>query len=399
MQPLQPLPTLDSVAELLDAAVREQVAPGIAASVLVGGALVHESWHGEAQLVPARRPLLPGDVFDVASLTKVVCTTTLCALLVDANDLNLEAPVASLLPAFAQGGKSEITVQHLLAHASGLAGWRPYFALAMDDSIAGRAFLPPAERPHDLAAALERGLELVRHALLSEAAETTPLQRAVYSDPGFMTLGWVLEAVTHESLDRLFATRIAAPLGLADTFFLPWRTTPSAARVLHQSHRFVATENCEHRHEVNCGMVNDDNAWAMGSVAGHAGLFATPGDTARLGQMWLDALLDRPALVSTPTARRFATRDSTAASTRALGWDTPSAAGSSLGARLGRGPRGAIGHLGFTGTSLWVDIDHEVVCVLLTNRVHPSRANEAIKQLRPRFHDTVAAALAIGAPA
>jgi CubicO group peptidase (beta-lactamase class C family) len=139
--------------------------------------------------------------------------------------------------------------------------------------------------------------------------------------------------------------------------------------------------------------VNDDNAWAMGGAAGHAGVFSTAIEVAALGQAWLDAVHGRPSVVPAGAAREFARRDATPGTTRAHGWDGRSDEGSSLGARLGRGRLGAIGHLGFTGTSLWVDLDAEVVVALLTNRVHPTRENERIRAFRPRFHDAVADAL------
>jgi CubicO group peptidase (beta-lactamase class C family) len=158
----------------------------------------------------------------------------------------------------------------------------------------------------------------------------------------------------------------------------------------------VATERCVHRHEINCGSVNDDNAWALGGVAGHAGLFSTASEVARFGQAWLDAIRERPGLLDPATAVRFTTRDAMVArSTRALGWETPSPEGSQFGTRLGRGERGAFGHLGFTGTSLWIDVDREVVCVLLTNRCHPTRENDRIRAFRPRFHDAVAEGLGL----
>jgi CubicO group peptidase (beta-lactamase class C family) len=141
--------------------------------------------------------------------------------------------------------------------------------------------------------------------------------------------------------------------------------------------------------------VNDDNAWAMGGAAGHAGVFSTAREVAAFGQAWLDALHRRRSVVPVGAAAALARRDGTPGSTRALGWDTPSEEGSSLGTRLGRTGRGAIGHLGFTGTSLWIDVEREVVVALLTNRVNPSRENEAIRPFRPRFHDAVAEALGI----
>ena len=146
---------------------------------------------------------------------------------------------------------------------------------------------------------------------------------------------------------------------------------------------------------MNRGAVNDDNAWAMGGVAGHAGLFSTAEEVAAVGQAWLEALAGRASVIPADAAWVFARRDRTPGSDRALGWDTPGAS-SSLGDRLGRGPRGAIGHLGYTGTSLWIDLDAEVVCVLLTNHTHPSGVSrrEKILELRRRFHDAVGEALA-----
>jgi CubicO group peptidase (beta-lactamase class C family) len=147
---------------------------------------------------------------------------------------------------------------------------------------------------------------------------------------------------------------------------------------------------------VNRGAVNDDNAWAMGGVAGHAGLFSTAEEVAALGQAWLDALDGRPSVIPADAARTFARHDATPGSDRALGWDTPGAQ-SSLGDRLGRGPRGAIGHLGYTGASLWIDLDRGLVCALLTNHTHPSGVaqRERIRGFRRRFHDAVARAVGL----
>jgi CubicO group peptidase (beta-lactamase class C family) len=326
-----------------------------------------------------------------------MATTTLVAQLVGDGALDLDAPAASRLSGFERGGKERVTLRQLLAHASGLPRWRPYFERAAADRIAGAAFLPPERRPPfaALGDAFERGKELVRAAVLAEPLEAPPGTRAVYCDPGFLALGFLLEEAAGERLARLAERRVLAPLGLDATLYLDG-LDPDRAWTRVEGRGFAPTERCEHRHEVNQGAVNDDNAWAMGSGAGHAGLFSTALDVAAFGQAWLDALQGRPSIVRAEVAAEFARRDRTPGSTRALGWDTPSEEGSSIGARLGRGPRGAIGHLGFTGTSLWIDPDAEVVAVLLTNRVHPTRENELIRELRPRFHDAVADAVGIG---
>ena len=391
---------LPAVANALEAARREGVAPALAAVVFRRGTAVHASWHGE---IPASapgeelRPLRRDDLFDLASLTKVMATTTLAALLVEEGALDLDAPVAARLPGFEAGGKAAVTARQLLAHSSGLPGWRPYFEAAAADPVARAAFHPPAERPPfaALRVAFRRGRELVRAAVLAEPLEAPPGTRAAYSDPGFLALGFLLEELAGEPLSSAVERRVLLPLGLRSTFFLDG-LDPERRWRRAEVRTFVPTERCDHRHEVNHGAVNDDNAWAMGGAAGHAGLFSNALEVAAFGHAWLQAVRGRPSVVPARTAAVFARRDATPGSTRALGWDTPSAEGSSLGTRLGRGKLGAIGHLGFTGTSLWIDLDAELVVALLTNRVHPTRENEKIRVFRPRLHDAVAEALGIG---
>jgi CubicO group peptidase (beta-lactamase class C family) len=386
---------LAGVAGSLEEGRRAGVAPALSAAVFRNGALVHASFHGELP-VPGLRALRRDDLFDVASLTKVMATTTLVAQLVHEGALALDEPVAARLAGFEAGGKEAVTVRHLLAHSSGMPRWQPYFERARADRVARAAFLPPRERPPlaSLREPFARGRELVRAAVLAEPLEAPPGTRAVYCDPGFLALGFLVEQVSGAPLSRLAEERIFRPLGLTSTFFLDG-LFPEEASALAAGRTFAPTERCEHRSEVNQGAVNDDNAWAMGGAAGHAGVFSNAIEVAAFGQAWLDALAGRPSLVPEGVAVEFARRDATPGSTRALGWDTPSAERSSLGTRLGRRGWGAIGHLGFTGTSLWIDRNREVVVALLTNRVHPTAENERIRAFRPTFHDAVAEALGI----
>ncbi len=381
---------------VLEAGLREGVAPALSAAVLRAGIEVHASFHG-ALPAPDARPLRDRDLFDVASLTKVMATATIAAQAVADGRLALDAPVAAGLPGFEAAGKERVTLRHLLSHASGLPRWRAYHALAAADPVAGAVFLPPERRPEaaTLRPAFERGKAIVRAAVLAEPLEAAPGARAVYCDPGFLALGFLLERALGDRLAALAEARVFLPLGLGSTGFLDG-LAPDESAALGAERAFVPTEWCEHRGEVNRGAVNDDNAWAMGGGAGHAGVFSTARDVARLGQAWLDALRGRRSIVPAGVAEEFARRDATPGTTRALGWDTPSEEGSSLGARLGRKGRGAIGHLGFTGTSLWIDVEREVVVALLTNRVNPTAANERIRAFRPRFHDVVAEALGVG---
>ncbi len=388
---------LAAVSGALEEGRRDGVAPALSAAVLRGGALVHASWHGEIP-VPGRRALRRDDLFDVASLTKVLATATVAAQLVEEGALGLDERVASRLPGFEAGGKERVTVRQLLAHSSGLPAWRPYFELAASDPVAAAAFLPPDRRPPAaaLAPAFARGRDLLRGAVLAEPLEAPPGERALYGDPAFIALGLLLEAIAREPLARLAERRVFRPLGLSATFYLDG-LDPESARARSEGRSFAPTGRCDHRHEIAQGAVDDDNAWAAGGVAGHAGVFSTALDVVALGQAWLDAALGRTSIVPGAAAAEFVRRDATPGSERALGWDTPSRGSTSLGDRLGRGRRGAIGHLGFTGCSLWVDLDAEVVCALLTNHVHPRGADKPrIRAFRRKFHDAVAEALGIG---
>lgn len=390
-------PALPGVSALLEAARGEGIAPAIAATVLRGGEVVHASLHGGIP-APEPRPLREGDLFDVASLTKVMATTSVLVQLVAEGRLELEAPVARWLPAFERAGLDGITLHHLLAHSSGMAAHRPFYERAMADPVAGLAFRPPGERPgpEGLEVAFVRGEVILREAVASEPLEAPPGARALYSDLGFMALGWLAEAAGGDRLSRLAARRVFGPLGLRGTGFVDGQDPVATARFV-RGRSFAPTERCPHRHEVNQGAVNDDNAWAAGGGTGHAGLFSTASDVAALGQAWLEALWGGRGLIPRE-ALAFARRDaSVAGSTRALGWDTPSAEGSTLGTRLGRGRRGAIGHLGWTGCSLWIDLDQELVCALLTNHCHPAGSDRArLNPFRAAFHDAVAEALGIG---
>ena len=385
---------LGPVAGALEAGRRDGIAPGLAAVVLARGSVAHASADGDAQVEPARRPLAEGDAFDLASLTKLYVASA-AARLVDRGELDLDAPASGHLAALG-GAKAAVTVRHLLAHASGLAAWRPWHGAVAADPVGRKAFLPEPERrdPEALVPAFRRGRALFEAALASEPLEAPPGARAVYSDLGFLALGFLLERLAGTSLDRLIAREVLEPLGLDRTFFLPG-LEPDRARALRAGRSFVATRRAPARGgEILCGAVDDDNAWAVGGVAGHAGLFAPASDVAKLGQAWLDALGGRAGWLSRAVAERFTARDATPGSERALGWDTPAREGSSLGARLGRGRLGAVGHLGFTGTSLWIDRDRELVCALLTNHVHSGGAEKArMRAFRARFHDAVAEAL------
>jgi CubicO group peptidase (beta-lactamase class C family) len=315
-----------------------------------------------------------GCVFDLASVTKVMSTT---ALVLDAR-LPVDAPLTQFLP----HAVARATLADLLFHRSGLPAFLPFFEREMLDHpelFEGRA------QPELRAA--------VRRSVLERVA-ATPQEgpvgaQAVYSDLGFVLLGAVLESATRTPLDRLFADRIAAPLALTAGFRrlssalpLPPQFAPTGrTRPREPAPGQEGLWNVPERPTEPC-QVDDDNAWCLDGVSGHAGLFGTALDVARFGQAVLEGRWTPP--------NPWAPDASTPGSTRALGFDTPSIEGASCGQRFGRR---AIGHLGFTGTSLWIDPDRKLVVAFLTNRVALGRANLGIRAFRPQLHDAVLDAL------
>jgi serine-type D-Ala-D-Ala carboxypeptidase len=318
-----------------------------------------------------------GCVFDLASVTKVMSTT---ALVLETR-LAVDAPLTEYLP----NALAKASLSDLLFHRSGLPAFLSFFEREMLDH--------PGlfEGPQPLLRAEVRRSVLSR---VQNTAQERPVgAQAVYSDLGFILLGACLEAATALPLDRLFAERIAAPLGLSAGFrrlsaalpvpaeYAPTGTTRPREPAPGQEGLWSVPE-----HPTEPCQVDDDNAWCLDGVSGHAGLFGTALDVARFGQAMLEGRW------APPTA--WAPDRVTPGSTRALGFDTPSNEGASCGQRFGRrGPRGAIGHLGFTGTSLWIDFDRQLVLAFLTNRVALGRANIRIREFRPRLHDAVLDAL------
>ncbi len=289
-------------------------------------------------------------IFDLASLTKVLCTATLVMHELEHGHLTLDDAVGDHLPAWRHPDREHVTIRDLLAHCSGLPAYVPLY------------------RDHAGRTAFERAICEMRLAY-------PPRSASVYSDPGFMLLGFLLERAA--PLPALLDAMLQRMGTIQELRFQPpetWR------------HRTAPTEQDEWRGGLLIGEVHDENAWAIGGVAGHAGLFGTAGAVGEYARHLLQVLAGRAGAFRRDTLEAFiARRTDVPASSRALGWDTmlPS---SSCGTRLS--PR-AFGHTGFTGTSLWIDPEREIYVVLLTNRVHPTRHNDAIKEVRPALHDAI----------
>jgi len=344
---------LGEVDRILRAAVEAGVTPGAALAVGRWDRVVRLRGYGRLDHDPAAPPVDPATLYDLASLTKVVGTTSALLLLVDRGEVDLRDPVVRYLPGWDRGDprKARVTVEDLLLHRGGLSPFRRWF-LEMEGKAAYVG------------------------AIQDEALEYEPGSRTAYSDIGFMTLGLLVEAVDGRTLDRFLEEELFRPLGMWETAFRP---SPG------EWERVAPTELVPERGGLVRGVVHDENAHAMGGVAGHAGLFSSVRDLARFAMTFsVGRSPFRHASVQEWVERRGED------STRALGWDTPSPVGSSAGAHFS--PR-SFGHTGFTGTSLWVDRDSGVWVVLLTNRVNPTRENSGHVPLRRAVHDAVASAV------
>jgi CubicO group peptidase (beta-lactamase class C family) len=355
---------LAAVERLVEAAVGEGVFPGAALVVARDGRTALARPFGRLTYAPDSPPVTLGTRYDLASLTKVIVTTTLSMQLVEAGALDLDGRVSAYLPDFAVDGpeKATITVRDLLAHCSGM---------------------PPTFPGHFPAYSTATGLARDRGQIVAAAIRTSldppPRTRVAYSDLGAIVLGAAIERVAGSRLDRLADERILGPLGLTSTGYNPapgdWP-------------RIAPTEDDPWRGRIVQGEVHDECAWAMGGVSAHAGLFGNAPDLTVFGQTLLDGGASAGSrIVREETIARFTTRDlRVPGSDRALGWQMASS-DNSAGPDLS--PE-SFGHTGFTGTSLWIDPARRLVVVLLSNRVHPRRENTRIIEFRPVLHTAIA---------
>jgi CubicO group peptidase (beta-lactamase class C family) len=304
-------------------------------------------------------------IFDLASLTKVIATAPLVMRAFDDGLLRLDDRVADRIDDWRGIDREHVTVHDLLAHCSGLTAYLPFFR-----DYNGRAEF--------------------QHAICALPLEYEPRSKSIYSDLGFILLAFIVEDVRARKAGANGTFDPAA--GLATQFRKIASLVTNQPLTFHPPREWrnhiAPTEHDPWRGRTLVGEVHDENAWALGGVAGHAGLFGTAGAVGAFARAVLHTLHAQPILAKTETMQLFAKRTAIPGSSRALGWDTMLPT-SSCGALMS--PT-AIGHTGFTGTSLWIDWERDLYVVLLTNRVHPTRENQLISEIRPRFHDAVVAA-------
>jgi CubicO group peptidase (beta-lactamase class C family) len=352
-----------AVYRVLNDAIAARAFPGCAFGVLAGGQIVLQDALGRFTYDERAPAVSAGTVYDVASITKVMATTAAAMLLYQRGLLDLETPLGELLPGFVVGRAPDerarhVRLRHLLAHNSGLPGYVEFYRTAATPAALFRA-------------------------CLALPLEAEPGTRAEYSDPGFILLAKALEVGAREYLAAWVRREVFQPLGLAATCFCP---EPAARLSIPPTEEDTAL-----RARRIQGEVQDEHAWLLKGAGGHAGLFSNVPDLLRFAGEILMAGTEtesetvRPRLFKPATVRLFAQRQGPEGSSRALGWDTPSENSSS-----GRyfSPR-SIGHLGFSGCSLWIDLEAKVAVALLTNRTWPDRRSQLIREVRPAFHDAV----------
>jgi CubicO group peptidase (beta-lactamase class C family) len=333
--------------------LREAVAGrAFPAAVIEVGRSARSEWRqavGTLTYDRASPPARDDTIFDLASLTKVLSTTPLVMRLVERGGLGLDDPVAQYLRTWRGSDREAVTIRDLLAHSSGLPAYQPFYRTI-------------------------RGREAIEQAIVATPLEYPPNTRSIYSDLGFMLLGFILADVAplHAQFDALRG-QMQNPEDLQ--FFPPelWKKRTAPTRLTAERGLLV-------------GEVDDDNAWALGGAAGQAGLFGTAAAVGACARHFLQVLSGRVGAFQPETMRTFVTRrDDVPGSSRALGWDTMLLT-SSCGRLMS--PR-AFGHTGFTGTSLWIDPENDIYIALLTNRVHPDASNDAIQAVRRAVHDAV----------
>jgi CubicO group peptidase (beta-lactamase class C family) len=348
---------LKSAMRLLDKEVEEGNIPGATAVVARKGKIIAEHAVGWAEKTEEqRRPMDFSAIFDLASLTKVMATLPAILLLLERGLIRLKDPVSLYIPEFAAQGKEEITIRHLLTHTSGLVAHRAMYTNGWGKN------------------------EILKY-IWEQPAEYPPGSQMVYSDLGFITLGIIVEAVTGLVLNEFVKNEIYHPLGMKSTYFLPPKELKG---------RMASTEFDESLGRYKLGEVHDDNAYALGGVSGHAGLFAPAADVAIYGQMWLNGGAYGQHRLFSPITVKAATTGYTPSiegANRGLGWVLKDDAWDASGDLFSPS---SYGHTGFTGTSITCDPENDLLVVLLTNRVHFGR-ERSIVRLRSVFHNAVVA--------
>ena len=368
------MPVPPSLRAAMDQAVAREVFPGGVLAIRRGGEHVWLIPAGRLSTDPPGAAVTTSTIYDLASLTKPLATVTSVAILIQAGRCALDDPIDSMLPELEGAAVGPATLRQLLTHSSGLPGWRGFY-----EQLSSNAVLPSSQE--DRSRAIAQVLQLIRR----EALMYPRGERSLYSDLGFMLLGAVIERLSGMRLDRFVQEHVVQPTKADPLCYFPM-DQGSSGQTSSMSGLIAPTEWDPWRRRLLRGEVHDENAAALGGVAGHAGLFGTAEAVLAVTGAWLAAYHHRHSMLLPDVVQDFSKRQNGGSeSSWALGWDTPSPPSSSGRHFSNR----SFGHLGYTGTSVWIDPVCELEVVLLSNRVHPTRRNDGIKAFRPLIHDLV----------
>ncbi len=342
-----------SIDNLITEAVLERTFPGAALIIWKDDSVLFENYYGRFTYENESESISEKTIFDLASLSKVVATTTAAMICLERNLLSIDDKVKEFIPGFAVNGKENITIRNLLLHNSGLPAWKKFYGREMNKTS-------------------------VLEEIYSSSLEYKTGTKTVYSDLGIITLGKIIEKVSGSSLDDFCRKEIFTPLEMNSTFYNPDD---------HMKRLCAPTEQDNYwRNKLLQGEVHDETAALLGGVAGHAGLFSTVKDLSNFMSMMMNkGVYKNQRIVNAETINIFTNKQSQQSS-RGLGWDTKSEKGSSAGNLFSPN---SFGHTGFTGTSIWADPERNLFVVFLTNRVYPSRENTKIISFRPKLHDAI----------
>jgi CubicO group peptidase (beta-lactamase class C family) len=364
----------DAIDAALQSAVDEGTFPGAVLAVRHRGVLVYQRAVGRLALSSSAGSATVDTIYDLASLTKPLATATALLMLAQRGRLTLESQIGDWLQPLSGASIGATRIENLLSHSSGLPGWRPFYERLCADGLL-----------HDGRVDREEIKAAVVAYIRDEPLLYPTGSRSLYSDLGFMLLGFIVERIAGRSLGAFCEEELFGPVGAKLLAYRP-QGADTPASSFSEASSIAATEEDPWRGRVLCGEVHDENAYALGGIAGHAGLFGTAGAVLAMSAAWLAAYWSEESILDGPLVRRFVGRQQHIPhSSWALGWDTPSAP-SSAGAYFSDC---SFGHLGYTGTSLWIDPARRLEVVLLSNRVHPTRRNERIRRFRPHIHDLV----------
>lgn len=342
-----------TIDNLITEAVLERTFPGAALIIWKDDSVLFESYYGRFTYENESESISEKTIFDLASLSKVVATTTAAMICLERNLLSIDDKVKEFIPGFAVNGKENITIRNLLLHNSGLPAWKKFYGREMNKTS-------------------------VLEEIYSSSLEYKTGTKTVYSDLGIITLGKIIEKVSGLSLDNFCRKEIFIPLEMNSTFYNPDDQMKKLCAPTEQDNYW--------RNKLLQGEVHDETASLLGGVAGHAGVFSTVKDLSNFMSMMMNkGVYKNQRIVNAETINIF-TKKQSQQSSRGLGWDTKSEKGSSAGNLFSPN---SFGHTGFTGTSIWADPERNLFVVFLTNRVYPSRENTKIISFRPKLHDAI----------